>query len=283
MQDTIVTATAGGHALSVVLADTTGACRAALNIHQLTGAGADVFAEALTGGVLLGSTLKNPDDLVTMTIRGDGPLGGLTVTADSAGGVKGYVYNEDVETAPGEDVLGAGSFTVSKDIGLKEPYTGQMALVSENIGADLTAYFNESEQTASVCETAANSKDGILTRAGGFLIQLLPDAPEDVIAALARALETAPPVPELLALKTPEAMLKALLPGLDSEILEVRPVRFHCGCSRARVESALIALGARELESAAASGDTEVVCDFCKTAYTFTPEDLRALSREAQA
>ena len=236
---------------------------------------------------MMGSMLKGEDDLITLIVRGDGPLQGLTVTADSKGRVKGYPLVPDVilpANAIGKlDVGGAvgrGYLKVIRDMGLKEPYVGQTELQTGEIAEDLTYYFALSEQVpSSVGLGVLMEKDNTVKQAGGFIIQLMPFAEEEVIARLEENLQNIKSVTAMLeAGHTPEEMLTQILDGMDVEILDIMPVSFYCNCSKERVQKALMGMGRRDLEDIIKDGEgIDINCHFCNKNYHFTIDELKAL------
>lgn len=239
----------------------------------------------------MGVMMKGADDILTIKIEGDGPIGGLTVTADSKGDVKGYAYNPEVMLPPNEkgklDVggaLGIGVLSVIKDIGLKEPYVGQTILVTSEIAEDLTYYFATSEQTpSSVALGVLMNKDNTVRQAGGFILQLLPGASEEVISTLENRLKEITSITSLLdAGNTPEMILEHILGDFDLEILDKIPTQFACNCSRERIEKALISIGKKELQEMINEGKTiEMNCHFCNKHYPVTVEELKGLLEKA--
>ena len=239
----------------------------------------------------MGVMMKGADDILTIKIEGDGPIGGLTVTADSKGDVKGYAYNPEVMLPPNEkgklDVggaLGIGVLSVIKDIGLKEPYVGQTILVTSEIAEDLTYYFATSEQTpSSVAVGVLMNKDNTVRQAGGFILQLLPGASEEVISTLENRLKEITSITSLLdAGNTPEMILEHILGDFGLEILDKIPTQFACNCSRERIEKALISIGKKELQEMINEGKTiEMNCHFCNKHYPVTVEELKGLLEKA--
>ena len=240
----------------------------------------------------MGSMMKGPDDLLTIKIQGDGPMEGLTITADSKGDVKGYVFNPDVMLPPNAkgklDVggaLGVGVLSVIQDIGLKEPYVGQTELQTGEIAEDLTYYFALSEQVpSSVGLGVLMEKDNTVKQAGGFIIQLMPFAEEEVIARLEENLQNIKSVTAMLeAGHTPEEMLTQILDGMDVEILDTMPVSFYCNCSTERVQKALMGMGRRDLEDIIKDGEgIDVNCHFCNKNYTFDVDELKDILEKAR-
>lgn len=241
----------------------------------------------LSAGAMMGSMMKGEDDLITLTIKGDGPIGSITVTADSHGNVKGFPGNPSVDIPLKRrgklDVgaaVGEGTLTVVMDLGLAEPYNGMVELQSGEIGDDLAYYFTVSEQTPSAVGLGVMvDTDCSVRHAGGFIIQMMPDVQEETIAALEEKLADLPYVTDLMEQGyTPESMLELLLGDLALEITEKQDVRFHCNCSKDRVSSALATIKSGDLQEMIDDGeDIEVKCFFCNTAYNFSPAELQEI------
>lgn len=239
---------------------------------------------------MMGSMMKNPTDVLTLQVQCGGPIGGMTVTADSKGEVKGYVHNPDVMLPPKNgklDVggaLGPGFLNVIKDMGLKEPYSGQTILQTGEIAEDLTYYFATSEQTpSSVALGVLMNKDNTVRQAGGFILQLLPGASEEVISTLETRLKEITSITFLLdAGNTPEMILEHILGDFGLEILDKMPAQFACNCSRERIEKALISIGKKELQEMIDEGKTiEMNCHFCNKHYPVTVDELKGLLEKA--
>lgn len=268
---------------------TTNAVRTACARHQTRPTASVALGRALTGGVLLGALLKGRQR-VALKFEGNGPLGKIVVEVDPMCLVHGYVGNPDVDLPLKDgrfDVPGAlgraGLLTVTKDLLLKEPYQGVVNLVSSEIAEDIAYYLTDSEQTPSAMGlTAIPDETGGIVAAGGFLIQSLPPANEDAILALTRRIRNLPPLARLLMDgATPKDVLDRIFGDIAYEILGNQDVAFHCGCSRDRIEQALITLGVTEIEALAARGEnTTITCEFCRQPYAFTPEDLHRLASE---
>lgn len=292
MADYIVRATAGDHQIRAFAATTRDLVEYARQTHNTSPVATAALGRLLTAGGMMGIMMKGEKDLLTIKIQGSGPIEGLTVTADSKGNVKGYVYNPGVMLPPNEfgklDVGGAvgeGVLSVIQDIGLREPYVGQTILVGGEIAEDLTYYYANSEQTpSSVALGVLMNKDNTVKQAGGFIIQLLPGATEEMIELLEKRLGEIHSVTSLLEEgKTPEMILTYILGGLGLDILEQTPVKFSCNCDKARVEKALVSIGRKELEEMIEEGKSiEVNCHFCNKNYEFTVEDLKDLYEKAQ-
>ena len=240
----------------------------------------------------MGVMMKGEKDILTLQIHAGGPLNGITVTADSQGNVKGYVGNPDVcipANSKGKlDVAGAvgvGFMNVIKDMGLKEPYVGQVALQTSEIAEDLTYYFATSEQVPSdVGLGVLMNKNNTVRQAGGFIVQLMPFAEESVISRLEQNVAKISSVTSLLEEgHTPESLLNTVLDGFDVEINDRVPTKFYCNCSKERVEKALISIGRKELNEMIQEGKPiEMNCHFCNTNYTFTVEELKEILRKCK-
>ena len=291
-QDYLVRATAADaqiRAFAVTTRNLVETARVANNTSPIVTA---ALGRLMSGALMMGDMLKNDKDLLTIRIDGDGPVKGLLVTADNAGNVKGYAKNPSVILPPNAqghlnvgEGIGSGSLTVIRDLGLKEPYTGQITLHSGEIADDLTYYFAESEQIpSSVGLGVLMNHDNTVREAGGFIIQLMPYAEEKIISHLEQNLQKAASVTEILkAGNTPEDMLKIVLEGFDVVFNGTMPVQFHCNCDRDHVEGALILLGKNELDSMIADGkEIELKCQFCGKAYQFSVDDLEGLKEQAK-
>lgn len=292
MSDYIIRATAAKGQIRAFAATTRELVEYARSAHNTSPVATAALGRLLTGGAMMGVMMKGDKDLLTIKINGDGPIGGLTVTADSKGNVKGYVYNPGVMLPPNEkgklDVggaLGVGVLSVIKDIGLKEPYEGQTILVTGEIAEDLTYYFATSEQTpSSVALGVLMNRDNTVRQAGGFILQLLPGASEEVISGLESKLAGVSSITSLLDEgKTPEMILEYMLGDFGLEILDKLPAAFECNCSKSRIEKALISVGKQELQDMIDEGKTiEVNCHFCNKNYPVTVEELKVLMEQAK-
>lgn len=291
MADYIVRATAGDHQIRAFAATTRELVEQARQAHNTSPVATAALGRLLTAGSMMGVMMKGEEDLLTLKIQGSGPIEGLTVTADSKGDVKGYVYNPGVMLPPNQagklDVGGAvgeGVLSVIQDIGLKEPYVGQTILIGGEIAEDLTYYYATSEQTpSSVALGVLMNKDNTVKQAGGFIIQLLPGASEAVIESLEKKLGEITSITDLLDQgNTPEMILEHILGEFGLEMSEQVPTRFYCNCDKARVEKALISIGRNELEEMIDEGKSiEVNCHFCNKNYEFTVEDLKKLHEKS--
>ena len=287
MSDYIVRATAADNQIRAFAATTKELVEYARNAHNTSPVATAALGRLLTGGAMMGVMMKGDKDVLTLQIKCSGPIGGLTVTADSKGNVKGYVNNPDVilpANAKGKlDVgkaLDLGILSVIKDMGLKEPYVGQVELKTGEIGDDLTYYFASSEQVPSAVGLGVlMEKNNTVCQAGGFIIQLMPFADEKVIAQLEKNLAEVNSVTELLNQgMTPEMILEKLLGNLGLEINEKTETRFYCNCDKVRVGKVLISIGEKELQDMIDEGkEVELNCHFCNTNYTFSVEELKEL------
>lgn len=261
--------------------------------HDTTPVATAALGRLLTGGAMMGAMLKGEKDVLTLQVHADGPLQGMTVTADAFGHVKGYVNNPYVDlplNAKGKlDVAGAvgiGFMNIIKDLGLKEPYVGQTVLQTSEIAEDLTYYFATSEQVpSSVGLGVLVGQDYKVAQAGGFIIQLMPFAEDSVIDRLEENLKDVDSVTKLLSQgMTPEQILEKLLDGFDVEITDTIPVSFYCDCSKSRVEKVLISVGKKDLQEMISDGKPiEVNCHFCNTNYTFEVDELKEIYKKSRA
>ena len=290
MKDYIVRATAANAQIRAFAASTTELVEEARTRHNTSPVATAALGRLLTAGAMMGSMMKNPTDVLTLQVQCGGPIGGMTVTADSKGEVKGYVHNPDVMLPPKNgklDVggaLGPGFLNVIKDMGLKEPYSGQTILQTGEIAEDLTYYFATSEQTpSSVGLGVLMDLDNTVAEAGGFILQLMPFADEEVIVKLEENISKVSSVTAMLQEgKTPEEILAVLLEGLDMEIVDTIPTQFYCNCSRDKVEKAIASIGKKEIdEMIAEEKPVEINCHFCNTNYEFTQEELIVISEKA--
>ena len=239
----------------------------------------------LSAGAIMGSMMKGDKDIVTISLKGDGPAGYITVTANSHGHVKGFPGNPNVDIprkyAGKLDVgaaVGRGLLTVSYDLRLKEPYSGQVEIQTGEVAEDLAYYFTVSEQLPSAVGLGVMvDTDSSVKYAGGFILQLLPDAPEDVIELLEKKLANLEPVTAMMEKgMTPEDMLSYIFEGVDIEFTERHDVEFYCDCSKEKVKRALAAISDKDLQDIVNDGeDIEVKCYFCNTAYKFSIADIK--------
>lgn len=291
MNDYIVRATAADHSIRAFAITSKNIVEEARKDHNTSPVITAALGRLLSGAAMMGTMMKGEKDLLTVQIQCQGPAQGLTVTADSAGHVKGFPRVADVELPPNAlgklDVggaLGLGVMSVIKDMGLKEPYVGQIALQTGEIAEDLTYYFATSEQVPSAVGLGVLvDVDGSVKQAGGFIIQLMPFAEDATIDKLEENLKNVTSVTELLDHGcTPEGPLEALLGNLGIEVLDTLPTQFHCNCSKERVEKAVASVGREDLQAMIDDGeDIEVKCDFCNSTYKYTVDELKEILKES--
>ncbi len=285
MSDYLVRATAADAQIRAFACTTAELVEKARTVHNTSPVVTAALGRLLSAGVMMGSMLKGDGDLLTLQVKGDGPVNGITVTADSEGNVKGYANVPDV-IIPAKpngklDVSGAvgkGYLSVIKDMGLKEPYAGRVELQTGEIAEDLTYYFASSEQVpSSVGLGVLMEKNNTVRQAGGFIIQLMPFADEEVITRLEKNLREVSSVTGILdAGNSPEEMLGIILDGLKPEITDTMPCAFSCSCSRERVKKALVSIGRSELKDMIDDGkEIELNCHFCNTNYIFSVDELK--------
>lgn len=287
MEDYIVRATAANGMIRAFAATSRKMVEDARVAHGTSPIATAALGRLLTAGVMMGSMMKSDADILTINVRGDGPMQGMTVTADSKGNAKGYVIEPLVmlpANAQGKlDVGGAvgqGYLNVIKDIGLKDPYVGRVELVSGEIAEDLTYYYAISEQTpSSVALGVLMSRENTVEQAGGFILQLMPGASDEIIDQLEAKLGTIPSVTQMLSKSmTPEDILQELLGEFELDIMDKMPIQFYCNCSKERVEKALISIGKEEIEDMINEGEpVELKCHFCNSAYVFSVEELEQI------
>ncbi len=287
MSDHILRATAGDGAARLFIADTRETAEQAYEYHNTSPVMSAALGRSLTIAAIMGSMLKSDKDVVTIQIKGDGPGGGLTVTSNSRSEVKGYVNypNVDIPLKPNgkldvQTALGYGTLTVIKDLGMKEPYVGKIPLVSGEIAEDMTYYFAKSEQTPSaVALGVLVDRDYSIKQAGGFVIQVMPEADEEIISGFEEKLKNIMPVTTMLEKgMTTEDILNELAGDLCPKILDKVPVNYVCNCSKAKVEKALIAVGKKEIAKIIEEdGKATLHCHFCNKDYDFSKEELEKL------
>lgn len=285
MRDEIVRAITGDGLVKAVAVTGRGMVERARNIHKLLPMSTAALGRALLGASMLGDMLKEERGSLTLQIKGGGPLGTILAVSDYEGNVRGYVQHPQVdlmEKYRGKLDVGAavgtdGTLTVIKDIGLKEPYVGSIGLFSGEIADDLAMYFVESEQIPTACALGVLvGLDQSVTAAGGYLIQLLPGAGEEMISKIEAGVHAMGSVSHALADGLDgEGLLKAVLKDFELEILEKHPVEYRCYCSRDRVTRALISMGRQELSGLIAEqGQAELSCQFCDKVYHYSREEL---------
>ena len=265
--------------------------RRGAEIQKTTPNATAAFGRCLTAASMMGNMQKVENGSMTLQIRGGGPIGTITVVSDAAGNVRGTMTEPNVplvEKFPGKLDVGAtvgtdGTITVIRDLQMKEPYIGSVQLVSGEIGDDVTAYFVESEQTPTACALGVLvDTDCSVKVAGGYLVQLLPGAPDEVIDVVEKGIKNAGAVTKMLEKgMTPEEILTEVCGDLGVLFFENEPVFYKCYCDRHRVEAALISIGREELAEIMEAGETfPVECQFCDTVYRFTPEDIAELLKK---
>lgn len=291
MEDYIIRATAADGAIRAFAVTSKNTVETARSLHNTSPVATAALGRLLSAAAMMGIMLKGEKDLLTLQIRGDGPLQGIVVSADSEANVKGYVFNPYVEVPDKYEgkldvskAIGNGNISVIKDIGLKEPYCGQIELVSGEIAEDLTYYFAKSEQTPSAVGLGVLiDRDTTVMASGGFIIQLMPDADDEIAEKLEEKINRTPYVTTLLDMGyTPEDILKLILGDFNLEINEKKEMRFYCNCSRSRVEKALISLGKDEFTKIIEEDKkAQLHCHFCNKEYNFNEDELREILKSA--
>ena len=264
----------------------------ARQIHHTSPVATAALGRALAGVSMMGNALKGSGESVTLQIKGDGPLGTILAVSDAEGNVRGYVQDASVELplrADGKLDVGSavghgGTLTVIKDLGLKEPYVGQVPIVSGEIAEDITNYFATSEQIPTVCALGVLvNPDLTIRKAGGFIIQLLPTADDTIIDKVEKCISDIEPVTTMLDKGlSPETICRTVLPAFKLDVLDTSEPEYRCDCSRERVSRALISMGRDELEKLKEDEKTEVCCQFCDKKYVFTPADIDRLLEESK-
>ncbi len=292
MQDYLVRGMTMDGFVKVVAIRSTELVRRGAEIHKTAPNATAAFGRALTAASMMGNMQKVDNGSMTLQIKGDGPIGTIVCVSDPTGNVRGYVYEPNVplvEKHPGKLDVGAtvgnGTLTVVRDLQMKEPYVGSVPLVSGEIGDDVTAYFAQSEQTPTACALGVLVDTDLSVKvAGGYLLQLLPGAPDEVIDVLEAGIKRAGAVTAMLEQgMTPEDILGAVCGDLGVVFMETTEVSYKCYCTRERVTAALLSLGKKELTEIMEEGKTfPVECQFCDETYEFTPEDIRQMLKEAE-
>lgn len=288
--DKIIRATAGDGFIKMAVITARDMVERSRTIHHCTPTASAALGRTLCAASLLGEAMKEENASLTIRINGGGPIGSVTAVSDSGGNVRGYVENAGVELPLREDgklnVGGAvgknGTITVSRDIGLREPYIGSTMLVSGEIAEDVTAYLLESEQVPSACALGVLvDTDRSIRAAGGFLVQLMPGAPEEMIGALEENIFMMDQLTTVLDEDGEEELFRQVLKGFSWHTVGETPVAYRCPCSRERISLALTCLDGAELEEIIADGEDVIVnCQFCDRIYLFTPEELRKIADE---
>lgn len=291
MKDYMVKATAANGYIRAFAATTRDLVEEAKDDHNTSPVATAALGRMLTAAAMMGSMMKGEKDLLTLKIEGDGPLGGVIVTANNHGEVKGYPFNPTVlipANAKGKldvaEAIGVGLMSVIMDTGMKEPYVGQVALLSGEIAEDLTYYYATSEQTpSSVGLGVLLNKDNTIKASGGFIIQLMPGCPDEVIDKLEEKINGLSPVTTMLSEgMSPNDILKHILGDMELEFTESLDLSFKCNCNKDRIEKALISVGEKELKEMIDDGKPiEVKCHFCNKAYEFKVNELEDMLRKA--
>ena len=293
MADYIVNAITSNGAIRVVAADTTELCNRAQEIHKMSPTAAAALGRTLTAAAIMGSMLKSADDSLTIQLNGGGPIGKVVAVGDGNANVKGYVGNPLVDLPLNEkgklDVGGAigrdGMLGIIRDLGLKEPYVGQVPLVNGEVAEDLTQYYATSEQLpTAVALGVLVDVDYTIKAAGGFILQVLPGAYDEDIDNVEKTIASISSVTEMLSNgKKPEDIVEQLLADYEIEYFDNVPTKYMCDCSRDRTDRALISLGKEELEKIIEEdGKAEITCHFCDNIYKYTKEELESLYESAK-
>ncbi len=292
MSDYIVRATAADNQIRAFAATTRELAEYARSVHNTSPVATAALGRLLTAGAMMGSMMKGSNDLLTLQIKCNGPIQGLIVTADANANVKGYVYDPLVMLPPSPSgkldvggALGSGVLSMIKDMGLKEPYVGQTELISGEIAEDLTYYYAVSEQVpSSVALGVLMNKENTVKHSGGFIIQLMPFADEEVIDKPEKKISEISSITKLLDDGlTPEMILELILGEFKLEILDILPTSFTCNCSKERVEKAIISIGRKDIREMIEDKEpVEVNCHFCNTKYHFSIEELQSILKKSK-
>ncbi|MBE5957253.1 MAG: Hsp33 family molecular chaperone HslO [Lachnospiraceae bacterium] len=292
MSDYIVRATAANNQIRAFAITGRELVEEARKHHNTSPVATAALGRLLMGGDMMGVMMKGDKDVLTLQMKGDGPINGVLVTADSKGHVKGYVGNPNVVIPPNYagklDVgaaIGYGTLTVIKDMGLKEPYASQVPLGTSEVAEDLTYYFAKSEQVPSaVALGVLMEKNNTVKQAGGFIIQLMPFAEDSVITALEEKISKITSVTSMLEKgMTPEDILEEVLGDLGVEYTDKIPTEFYCDCSKEKVSKALVSVGSKDLQEMIDEGkEIEVNCHFCNTNYKYSVEELKEIKRKSK-
>lgn len=287
MKDYVLRSTAGDGQVRAFVATTRNMVEKARDLHKTSKVATAALGRTLTATSMMGLMMKNDGDKITVIIKGGGPIGSILATANSKGIVKGYVDKPNVVVEDYENgklnvaaaVGSEGTVRVTKDLGLREPYNGSYPMVSGEIAQDLTYYFALSEQTPSVVALGVLTKEEEVEYAGGFIVQLMPDATEETISKLESNVANLDSITNMLKEgKTPEDILNIVLDGLNPQILDKCDVGFECECSKERVEGVLISIGQHQLaEMIEEDKKAEIGCQFCNTKYMFDEDELKAI------
>lgn len=292
MKDYVIRASTKNIPLRIFAATTQNTVEKARKIHHLTPLTSAALGRVLTATAMMGQMLKNVEDKLTLQLKGEGPILNLLATGNGKGEVKGYIGNPNVDLPLNENgkldvgkAIGEGTLTVIMDLGLKEPYIGRVSLVNGEIAEDLAHYFAVSEQVPSaVALGVLVGKDQAIQSSGGFIIQVMPNCPENVIEVLEKRLSNLLPMTQLLAEgNSPEDILLNILSDFEVEFLEKKEVAYVCNCSKERLGKALITLGKEELTDIIdQDGQAELQCHFCNKKYYFSKQELKKLLEDAK-
>ncbi len=287
----IVRAITSDGSARIFFTDSTEIVRRAHDIHKTSKTMTAVLGRVLTATSIMGSMLKDKDNVVTLQFRGNGPAGVVLCVSDYSGNVRGYAQNPTVELPPNSAgklnvgaAIGRGTFYVSKDMGTSEPYVGMCNIVSGEIAEDITEYFAVSEQIPTVCALGVRcDSDGQCTSAGGYILQLMPGAEEETISALEKNITLIPSISQAITMEnSDEYVIKTIFSGLDFEIFDEFDTEYHCSCSRDSFAKALVSIGKDELTEMVSSGKKiEMTCQFCDNRQLFSPEELSELLKIA--
>lgn len=288
--DYIVRATAANRQIRAFAITSRNMVETARRHHNTSPVATAALGRLLTGGAMMGVMMKGDNDMLTLMMKGDGPIQGVTVTADSKGNVKGYVGNPNVlipaNYAGKLDVgaaIGYGTLTVIKDMGLKEPYSSQVPLGTSEVAEDLTYYFATSEQVPSAVGLGVlMSKDNTVRQAGGFIVQLMPFAEDEIVDKLEKRISNITSVTDMLEKgMTPEDILKEVMGDMEVEFTDKIATGFQCNCNREKIVKVLSGISKKDLDEIINDGkEIEVKCDFCNTAYKFSVEELKTLRKQ---
>ncbi|MCF0229254.1 MAG: Hsp33 family molecular chaperone HslO [Parasporobacterium sp.] len=292
MSDYILRATAANLMIRAFAIKSTEMVEYARQRHNTSPVATAALGRLLSAGAMMGVMMKGEKDVLTIMMKGDGPIEGITVTADSHGNVKGYPGNPNViipcNYAGKLDVgaaIGYGEMTVIKDLGMKEPYVSQLPLGTSEVAEDLTYYFAKSEQTpSSVALGVLMNPDNTVAQAGGFIIQVMPGIADEIIDSLEKKISAITSVTGMMEKGMgPEEILQEVLGEFDLQIIDTVPTQFYCDCSKSKVSRALIAMGKHELQSIIDDGEEiEVKCHFCNEAYTYSVKEVEFLLQTAR-
>lgn len=293
MKDYLVTALASKEQIRAFAITSKNLVEEIRKIHNYSPIAIAALGRSLSASLMMGEMLKNKEDLLTIIIKGDGPLKQIVVTSNHNGEAKGYASVPDVILPPNDKghlnvgcAIGKGTLTVIKDYGLKEPYVSTIDLVTSEIAEDLTYYFSQSEQTPTAIGLGVllNKQEVTVAAAGGFIVQLMPNTPDETITKLEDNLNKFTSVTDILRQnKTPEELLKIVLDGFDVQFTSTRDVFFRCSCSKEKGLNAIRTLSNEEIQEIIKENkDVEITCDFCNKTYIYTPSDLEAILKEKE-